>query len=507
MSFQQIQKPTTTETKKKDNISKYYDLSHKDNSIYQQSDYKSNYNSVGFNFSDISINNTDNVIQRKPACTCGGKCSRCKNEENTPYIPNIQTKLKISRVGDPLEREADKAAEQVVGMNHAYNDTKFSNKNKGKVTKNRNCSICDNIDSDDKEIPIKISKKNIAYNNQNIEISNEIDNKINNVINSSGKPVDSSTQKFMESRFGYDFSKVRIHDDSEANELSGSINARAFTAGNNIFIGKNESVFDKKLIAHELTHVIQQSNIQNKINVIMRQEENRQNPPVTTTPQPSSPVTTTPQPVKDDFLFIMGKDEKNKPPFFALAKRFYEGKYPNAKVRNDIFNLEDVLSYVNKNTTNLIGKITIVAHGNMDGTLQIRLNSTDTTTDGVRVNELRDALDPASNSSLLTNIPKKVDSDTRIEIKGCNIGRNQAMVELIDQAFGGFGEVNAPTHEQRYRQINKTTPVREALSGPLFHKPGTNEFKRDELKPQVAKLYPHLSEGRRRILVEDSRSS
>ena len=71
MSFQQIHKHPTKETKKeKDNISKNNDLSHIDASIYQQSDYKSNYNSLSFNFSDISINNTDNVIQRKPACTC-----------------------------------------------------------------------------------------------------------------------------------------------------------------------------------------------------------------------------------------------------------------------------------------------------------------------------------------------------------------------------------------------------------------------------------------------------
>ena len=69
----------------------------------------------------------------------------------------------------------------------------------------------------------------------------------------------------MESRFRYDFSKVRIYDDSKANELSRSVNARAFTTGNNIFMDKNESALDKRLIAHELTHVIQQSNIQKKI--------------------------------------------------------------------------------------------------------------------------------------------------------------------------------------------------------------------------------------------------
>jgi hypothetical protein len=251
--------------------------------------------------------------------------------------------------------------------------------------------------------------------NEDLYKSKGLFQEIKNLNLSNGKSLDSTTKEFMESRYGYDFSRVRIHDDQKANDLSGSINARAFTVGNDIFIGKNESVLEKKLIAHELTHVIQQANIRNQINVIMRQEENRRNPPASTTPQP----------IRDNFLFIMGKDERGKPPFFALAKRFYESKYPNAKVSDDIFNLEDVLSYVNKNTTNLIGKVTIVAQGNMDGTLQIRLNSMDTSNDGLRVNELRNALDPASNISLVANIPKKVDSDTRIEIKGCNIGETR----------------------------------------------------------------------------------
>ena len=144
-------------------------------------------------------------------------------------------------------------------MNDKHNYTKFGNKNKEKEKINRKCSNCEEEDYDDKEKPIQISRKSNAYNNQNIEISNEIDNKIKNVINSSGKPVDSSTKEFMKSRFGYDFSRVKIYDDSKAVELTTSVNAYAFTTGNSIFMGKNESVLDKKLIAHELTHVIQQS--------------------------------------------------------------------------------------------------------------------------------------------------------------------------------------------------------------------------------------------------------
>jgi len=87
--------------------------------------------------------------------------------------------------------------------------------------------------------------------------SNETANEINTSI---GRPLDESIKSFMGPRFGYNFSDVQIHDDSQANQLTDSVNARAFTVGNNIFLGRNESTSDKELMAHELTHVIQQGN-------------------------------------------------------------------------------------------------------------------------------------------------------------------------------------------------------------------------------------------------------
>jgi hypothetical protein len=57
---------------------------------------------------------------------------------------------------------------------------------------------------------------------------------------------------------GYDFSNVRIKTDSEAGNLNRALNARAFTLGSDIWLGRNESINDVKLMAHELTHVVQQ---------------------------------------------------------------------------------------------------------------------------------------------------------------------------------------------------------------------------------------------------------
>jgi hypothetical protein len=66
----------------------------------------------------------------------------------------------------------------------------------------------------------------------------------------------------MESRFGYDFSGVRIHNDGKSSESADKINANAYTKGNNIVFGRGQyspsTQEGKKLIAHELVHVIQQ---------------------------------------------------------------------------------------------------------------------------------------------------------------------------------------------------------------------------------------------------------
>jgi len=67
---------------------------------------------------------------------------------------------------------------------------------------------------------------------------------------------------FMEERFGVDFSNVRIHADSEAARMARALNAEAFTYGRDIYFGEGryrpETTKGKKLLAHELTHVVQQ---------------------------------------------------------------------------------------------------------------------------------------------------------------------------------------------------------------------------------------------------------
>ena len=165
----------------------------------------------------------------------------------------IQAKLKVSQPNDPYEREADRVADQIMRMSVSHdNKTNVQNNSENKIQ--RKCSNCkmDNEKKEEKEL--KISRKPQS-SHSNLETSDEISNQINNA--RGGKPLDYSTKDFMESRFGNDFSNVRIHNNSKANELARTVNARAFTVGNNIFFGNNETTTDKKLLAHELTHVVQ----------------------------------------------------------------------------------------------------------------------------------------------------------------------------------------------------------------------------------------------------------
>ncbi|MFO0943670.1 MAG: DUF4157 domain-containing protein [Pirellulales bacterium] len=83
------------------------------------------------------------------------------------------------------------------------------------------------------------------------------------VLRSPGQPLDTETRAFFEPRFGQDFSRVRVHIDHKATESANEISALAYAAGNHIAIRAENyaptTSTGKRLLAHELTHVVQQS--------------------------------------------------------------------------------------------------------------------------------------------------------------------------------------------------------------------------------------------------------
>lgn len=96
------------------------------------------------------------------------------------------------------------------------------------------------------------------------KVTPNIESNINSM-KGGGQPLSESTRSFFESRFGVDFSKVRVHTDSRAAETAQAINAKAFTTGKDIFFNSGQyapgTTPGNHLVAHELTHVMQQGKI------------------------------------------------------------------------------------------------------------------------------------------------------------------------------------------------------------------------------------------------------
>jgi hypothetical protein len=85
---------------------------------------------------------------------------------------------------------------------------------------------------------------------------------VHDVLNSPGQPLDASTRAFFEPRFGHDFGHVRVHADERAEQSARNVNAHAYTVGHDIVFGAGRFATGthegRRLLAHELTHVLQQ---------------------------------------------------------------------------------------------------------------------------------------------------------------------------------------------------------------------------------------------------------
>ncbi len=86
---------------------------------------------------------------------------------------------------------------------------------------------------------------------------------VHEVLRSSGQPLDPATRAFMEPRFGRDFSGVRVHTDGKAAQSAQSVNALAYTVGQDVVFDNGQYMpktdRGRRLLAHELTHVMQQT--------------------------------------------------------------------------------------------------------------------------------------------------------------------------------------------------------------------------------------------------------
>jgi len=169
----------------------------------------------------------------------------------------LQAKLRIGQLGDVYEQEADRVADVVMQMlepSAVYFST---------LHIQRACLTCEEdelrrqpIEEEEKEL---LQTKEIS--GENAETTPYLESCIN-AIRGGGQPLPESTRAFFEPRFGYDFSQVRVHTDARAAEAAHAVGARAFTVGRDVVFGARQfepgTSEGRRLLAHELTHVIQQ---------------------------------------------------------------------------------------------------------------------------------------------------------------------------------------------------------------------------------------------------------
>ena len=376
---------------------------------------------------------------------------------------------------------------------------------------------------------------------------------VRDVLRSPGQPLDAATRAWMEPRFGHDFSGVRVHTGTQAAESTRAVNALAYTVGHNVVFGAGQyaprTSGGQRLLAHELTHVVQQRATAAGGELRMNGDAGAEQEAASAalaiaggiTPQnikagriglqqqaaPDAPQAPQPQP-RRDYVFIMGA---GRDPFYRAATRYFRAHTPEAVFVTDLRTMSDLLAYVRNSITEPVGNLYIVSHGNEDGTLAFALDEGDQRQRGrkpqgftgdsrLSVPELRKALHPATGSPSLRAAGRPIDAQTRIHIRGCNVGQNEELLNLIDEAFGGAGQVIAPTHEQVYgynptlgrraqdayrhehprasraelKQAGEVGGTYEALSGPAVERPGTERYRRDEINAVVDSRYGHLSE-------------
>lgn len=186
----------------------------------------------------------------RTACVCGGGCPACRG--GWP----IQKKAAISEPGDIYEQEADRVASLVMQMPEPRRQGDAATMS-DITPRARPLSAARGSDG-----PMAGEMPGVQRQATTSGEGGTAPNALPGGLGA-GSPLDAQTRGFFESRFGNEFGAVRIHTDSQAAASARAVHAKAYTAGPNIVFGAGQyephTTPGKQLLAHELTHVVQQT--------------------------------------------------------------------------------------------------------------------------------------------------------------------------------------------------------------------------------------------------------
>jgi hypothetical protein len=203
-------------------------------------------------------------------------------------VAGIQAKLVVGQPGDKYEQEADRVADEVMRMSEAKVQREIEPEKEEeliqtkplaeeitplaqrqveeeeeelvqpKLVANAEYLIQRQVDGEEEDKEFLQTKELTGHN---AEITHDLESRIQ-AIRDGGQPLPESVRAYFEPRFGRDFSQVRVHTDTRAADSARAVNARAFTTGQDVVFGVGMydpcTTTGKRLLAHELTHVVQQ---------------------------------------------------------------------------------------------------------------------------------------------------------------------------------------------------------------------------------------------------------
>jgi hypothetical protein len=185
--------------------------------------------------------------------------------------PLVQRKLQVNEPGDTYEQEADAMADTVMRMIDDNRQQSTPKPVTGLIGRSvqRKCATCEEEEK----------KNKLMRKEQNGVSGAPVSSSFSASLINAGKgmPLQPGIKQKMEQAFNTDLSPVRIHTGHQAAALNNAIHAKAFTYGNDIYFNEGEYKSDtqegKKLLAHELTHVLQQQSMNGSIPDIQRKDD------------------------------------------------------------------------------------------------------------------------------------------------------------------------------------------------------------------------------------------
>jgi len=227
----------------------------------------------------------------------------CTNRQVIRQIlrsPEMQGRLMVGATNDVFEREADRVADAVVRMPDGASPTGPIIHDDGAVR----AKPAEETEPSDSGLPEEEEEQLVSLKSNGggeIALSDELTDRVRS-LKGGGDPLGEGERVFFEPRFGADFSQVRIHTGSAAEETARLLNARAFTLGADIAFGGGRyspgTDEGRRLLAHELTHVVQQGGSTASRNLAAMMQDSsaaqilyRQVPPPEAAPAPPATVT------------------------------------------------------------------------------------------------------------------------------------------------------------------------------------------------------------------------